>query len=138
MYGLDATTATGPEDPAIPTAELHATLMFGVGVCRPNPRGLRVADLPFNAVTLWSDSGPGPPTEIANPYVLSQSLFRLGEAYLGPPRAPTDENSSGVTPTWQAGRYVLEIEGAAKDGAALWLALDFSNPRASTGSLTDQ
>lgn len=128
MYGTEPATATGPTDPSIPTAELHASLMFGVGVCRPNPAGLRVADLPFNTVTVWNDSGPSSPRAIPDLHVIDNALFRLGEVYLGPPRMDMDLQVQGrVTPTWQPGRYVLEIDSAAPDGAALWLALDFTN-----------
>ena len=134
MYGIEPSIATGPTDPSIPTAQLHATEMFGVGVCRPNPDGLRVADLAFNDVTVWSPDSLGAPTAVSDPYVLDEALFRLGEVYLGPPRKTTGESGAGSSaPSWQPGRYVIEIQGAANNGAALWIALDFASAQAAAG-----
>ena len=139
MYGIEPATASGPTDPSIPTAQLHDALMFGVGVCRPNPGGLRVADLPFNSVTVWDNSDPSQPRAVANPFVLDDALFRLGEVYLGPPRDTNYSMSNGrVAPSWQPGRYVLEIADATRGGDALWLALDFTNIQAATGTVPDQ
>jgi hypothetical protein len=116
MYGDDAAQAAGPTDPRIPVVLLHATMLNGIGVCRPNPGAMRVADLPFNPVTIWRVSGISEARAVAMPRILSESLYRLGEAYYGPPEA-------GLS--WPAGRYVVEITGAAQNGQSLWIALDF-------------
>jgi hypothetical protein len=136
MYGAQPATASGPSDSRIPTVELHANAMFGLGVCRPNPAGLRVPDLPFNPLTIWqTHASGGAPTQVVDPYVIDQALFRLGEVYLGPPHTSTGPPYSGVVPTWPAGRYVVEISSANSQDQALWIAVDFISIQASAGAL---
>jgi hypothetical protein len=126
MYGAEPVKASGPSDPAIPTVDLYASRLFGVGVCRPNPGALRIADLPFNPVVIWS-LGTGEPQPAAEIEVIDSGLYRLGEAYFRPPGpAPGDPLAGRTTTSWPAGKYVLEIDGANPDGSALWIALDFA------------
>jgi hypothetical protein len=126
MYGIDPVTASGPSDPQIPTAQLDATHMYALGVCRPNPAGKRVADLPFNEVTIWRDDNPSAPMAVIQPRVLSDSLYRLGEVYFGPPGGyPVHTSDTASRPSWQPGKYVIEIKSAAPRDASLWLAIDF-------------
>jgi len=135
MYGVDPVTATGPADPSIPTVELDATHMYALGVCRPNPGGKRVADLPFNNVTIWREDGRQPPLAVVQPRVLSDSLYRLGEVYFGPPGAyPLHTADTASRPSWQPGRYVIEILGAAPHNASLWLALYFLAQNSQAGA----
>src|SRR3954464_6506565 len=127
MYGADPSPASGPEDPSIPTANLYASRLFAFGVCRPNPGGLRVADLPFNPVKVWVVDGRGRPQTTLQTNVLDNSLYRLGEAYFAPRAQDGDAQLAGrITPSWPSGRYVLEIGGGGGDGSSLWIALDFA------------
>ena len=137
MFGVDPATASGPTDPTIPTVDLHATEMFGLGACRPNPAGLRISDLPFNPVTIWQiASSGGAPKEVDDPFVIDDPLSRLGEVYLGPPSADATTPAQGdVQPSWQPARYVVEIGAANSQDQALWFGLDFSNIQASAGAL---
>jgi len=129
MYGTPPQRASGPTDPSIDTAELRADRLFAIGVCRPNPAGSRVADLPFNGVTIWAVPPTGAPVVVAEPRILSSSLFRLGEAYYGPPDSRTNrESGDNVISAWQPGRYVVEVADATPDAQPLWLALDFTQP----------
>lgn len=136
MYGTEPATASGPDDPHIPTVELHAKALFGIGMCRPNPAGLRIPDLPFNTLTIWATPKTGgAPIEVDNPYVIDEALFRLGEVYLGPPRTPSSASPAAAVPAWPAGRYVVEISAATSQDQALWVAVDFTNIQRSAVSL---
>jgi hypothetical protein len=127
MFADNAAPASGPGDTQIPTEQLHASALYGVGVCRPNPTGNGTADLPFNSITIWSVDANGVATAIPDPTVLNESLYRLGEAYFGPPRQHwTDtDNATPTPPSWRPGRYVMQIAGAAPSGDSLWIALNF-------------
>jgi len=135
MFGIDPATASGPADSTIPTVDLHATDLFGVGACRPNPEGLRISDLPLNPITIWQvlPTG-GAPRKVEDPFVIDDPLSRLGEVYLGPPAADAAAPAqSGSQPSWQPARYVVEISAANSQDQALWFGLDFTNIQGSAG-----
>ena len=135
MFGIDPATASGPSDPTVPSVDLHANALFGLGACRPNPGGLRIADLPINPITIWHSSPTGgAPQEIDNPFVIDEPLSRLGEVYLGPPPSDaTTPTRSGIAPSWQAGRYLSRSSAANSPGQALWFALNFTSIQGSAG-----
>jgi hypothetical protein len=136
MFGLAPGTASGPTDPTIPTVDLNATWLFGLGACRPNPAGLRIPDLPLNPITIWQISPTGSATQVDNTFVIDGPLSRLGEVYLGPPAADaTAPPQSGTEPSWRAGRYVVEISAANSQDQPLWFALDFTSIQKVAGVL---
>ncbi len=128
MYGIVPATATGPTDRSIPTANLHADRLIGIGVCSPaqaNPSLLS----PVTGVTVWSVPPAGELRRFDDMPVLDEALNELGEAYFGPPRTETDPFLAGSTiPTWPPGRYVIQIDRADTAGVTLWIALDFTLP----------
>jgi hypothetical protein len=87
---------------------------------------LRIADLPFNNVTIWFIPTHGEAVVLTGTRLLDQSLFRLGEAYYGPATSSLSrETPDGAAASWRPGRYVVEIADATGDAGDLWLGLDF-------------
>jgi hypothetical protein len=129
MFTAVARAANAANDPSIPTVELRADRMFAIGVCRPNPAGLRVPDVPFEPIAIWNLPSHGPPVAIAGARILDLALFELGEAYYGPPEPPNASGSPTTeTMSWGPGRYVLELDGTSSGEPSLWLGLNFVTP----------
>ena len=136
--------AAGPDDDAIPTVDVSAQNLLGIGVCRP---GAVTDTVPVRGVTIWAVPASSSGSVVTGMVTVDPDLSRLGEAYFGPGRSSAAIGASpGASPgtsadispgvAWTPGRYVLEIAGAAPDGAALWLGLDFNKIRATTGVAT--
>jgi hypothetical protein len=137
MYGATAAEASGPADRSIPTAHLSAIHLYAIGLCQPNASGLRSADRPLEAITLWQIKPGAEPQRIVGFSTLDTGLFRLGEGYFGPPSGERGSAAAtGSPPVWQPGRYVFEIDRGGDAGQALWLALDFAAARQLPATLT--
>jgi hypothetical protein len=127
LYGTAPLAASGPTDPGIPTANVAATRLFSIGVCRPLTGGREPApDGSHIEVSLWRVDAVGTAVLLPPPVVLDKALYSIGEAYYGPPLAQTDRQlTAGVTRGWAPGRYVLDILNARPDGTDVWFGLDF-------------
>lgn len=126
--------AAGPTDLAIPTIDVTASRLLGIGVCRPSLLDRDDGPVLVSAVTIWRIDALGAPAIVPGTTTIDSDLSRVGEAYFRP-NDSEPSNTTGATPAWDPGRYVIQIDHATSDDAALWFALDFSTMRASTGTV---
>jgi hypothetical protein len=136
VYNVAPAPAAGPTDNTIPTIDLTAKQLLGIGVCRPGQLDQADGLIPVTGVTIWQISALGSPS-IDPGVIIDADLSRVGEAYFRP--APTAvPNEAGSEPDWAPGRYAIEIAPAGNDGKSLWLALDFINIGATSASVSGQ
>jgi hypothetical protein len=132
LYSTQPTAASGPADATIPTTRVHARNLLGIGVCRPNPQGRPLADLPSDRVAIWEIPSGGQPVMISDPRIVDDALFSLGEAYYGPP--PTAAAGAAVeSRPWDPGRYVLEVSQRTAGAEPQWLGIDLVLPDVAVG-----
>lgn len=135
LYGTTPAAATGPTDPTIPTANVAASRLFSIGVCRPLTGGREpAADGSQIHVSMWSIDRAGKPIAVPTPVVLDKVLYSIGEAYYGPQLPDMNPQLvAHVTPTWTPGHYVLDIVKARADGSDVWFGLNFTSTSAAPG-----
>lgn len=134
VYSQVPTPAAGPQDSSIPTVNVAADRLLGIGVCRPEDPAAQEDPTPVSGVSIWEAPAPGAPAQAADVATIDADLSRVGEAYFRPattdPIQPPDADAD-----WAPGRYVVEIEATNGQDEPLWVALDFTNIQASTGAV---
>jgi len=122
MYAATPVQASGPTDPSLPLAFLHADSLRAVGVCVPRSPVVSPTTT-LHEVVLWQVESDGVIREIQRPLLMDPALYDIGEAYFSP---PLDEGA-----TWPPGRYVFEIKRVEGAGSR-WMALEFVTTRAAS------
>jgi hypothetical protein len=117
---IDAVTASGPTDPGIPFVTVASPQVRAIGYCPARDEGVPRDTRP----TIYR---LGPPVEVvktdevrAPRYAegLDNVLYRPASAG----RSPAPSGASPGPPRWEAGRYVLRIDGPS--GFQRWLGLE--------------
>ena len=127
LYGQTPVQAAGPDDPTIPSVDLTAIRLYGIGACRPGYLEATDEGVPVTGVSIWQLGANGQAAMIGDLSVIDTDLSRVGEAYFAPPRPAADPLSPpGQAPAWGPGHYVVEVAATA-GRPTLWFGLAFTS-----------